>query len=232
MCAAAGKLWGHYRALGGTEKFLEELASDIGITISELIQSVRGGSGSQGTWVHPQIAIDLAQWLSPRFRVQVSKWVFEWMDSQSKAGIHRLPYHLQRYVTNQHNVPVGHFSILVEMTQTLIAPLEACGVEVPEHVWPDISQGRMFCDWLRKNGYNPDAFPTYRHDFSDGRKAVYPKAYPIELLGSFRLFLQNDWMPNRMPKYLAEKVPEALPFMARLLPPRPANAQLLKRGVA
>jgi len=52
----------------------------MGIPISELIQSFKGGRAeNQGTWVHPDIAINLAQWLSPKFAVQVSRWVREWM---------------------------------------------------------------------------------------------------------------------------------------------------------
>ena len=31
------------------------------------------------TWVHPQVAINIAQWISPEFDVQVSKWIFELM---------------------------------------------------------------------------------------------------------------------------------------------------------
>jgi hypothetical protein len=36
-----------------------------------------GNRATQGTWVHPDIAIHLAQWCNPRFAVQVSKWVRE-----------------------------------------------------------------------------------------------------------------------------------------------------------
>ena len=43
---------------------------------------IRGGNPQlQGTWVHPYVAINLGQWLSPKFSVQVSKWVFEWMNN-------------------------------------------------------------------------------------------------------------------------------------------------------
>ena len=30
-----------------------------------------------GTWVHPDVAILLAQWCSPKFAVRVSQWVRE-----------------------------------------------------------------------------------------------------------------------------------------------------------
>lgn len=34
-----------------------------------------------GTWLHPDLAIQLAQWLDPTFALQVSRWVREWMTS-------------------------------------------------------------------------------------------------------------------------------------------------------
>jgi hypothetical protein len=61
MCKAASKLFGDYARIGPTKAFLAELSSDMGIPISELIQSVRGGNATvQGTWVHPKVAIHLA----------------------------------------------------------------------------------------------------------------------------------------------------------------------------
>lgn len=81
LCKSENKLIGHYLSIIPTKEFLRELESDIGITISELVQVVKGGNSKlQGTWVHPYVAINLGQWLSPRFAVQVSKWVFEWMN--------------------------------------------------------------------------------------------------------------------------------------------------------
>jgi len=37
MCKAAGKMFADYKRLSGTNDFLEELSSDMGIPISELI---------------------------------------------------------------------------------------------------------------------------------------------------------------------------------------------------
>jgi len=34
-----------------------------------------------GTWLHPHLAIQLAQWCNRRFALQVSKWVVEWIAS-------------------------------------------------------------------------------------------------------------------------------------------------------
>jgi hypothetical protein len=78
MCKANGKLWADYQRLSSTSAYLAELSADMGIPISELVQVRKGGEPElQGTWVHPDVAIHLAQWCSPKFAVQVSKWVRE-----------------------------------------------------------------------------------------------------------------------------------------------------------
>jgi hypothetical protein len=75
MCKAANKQFNDYARIGRTRAFLEELSSEMRIPVSELVQSIKGGPPErQGTWVHPQVAIHLGQWLSARFAVQVSKW--------------------------------------------------------------------------------------------------------------------------------------------------------------
>jgi len=69
----------NYRRLNASQEFIEALSSDMGIPISRLAESKKGNTAKfeQGTWVHPQVAINLAQWCSPEFAVLVSKWVFE-----------------------------------------------------------------------------------------------------------------------------------------------------------
>jgi hypothetical protein len=119
MCKAAGKLWGNYHQNEGSQAFLMELEADIGIPISELVQSVRGGFPDlQGTWVHPYVAVHLAQWLSPRFAVRVSQWVHEWM-TQGPRGKAELPFHLRRYLANYNNVPIDRGATLPEVQETL-----------------------------------------------------------------------------------------------------------------
>lgn len=126
MCKAANKTWSDYVRLTGTKAFISELSSVLQISQDGLIQSIQGGVPHlQGTWVHPQVAINLAQWLSPKFAVLVSKWVFEWMSGNIQQP--QLPYHLKRYMVNMPNVPYGYFSMLNEVTLALIGPLESLG---------------------------------------------------------------------------------------------------------
>jgi len=223
MCKAAGKNFADYSRTGPTKAFLAELAAEMGLPITELVQSVSGGVPAlQGTWVHPQVAIHLGQWLSPKFAVQVTQWVFEWISGGPKV-VERLPYHLRRYVANMAAIPRTHFSMLQELTFGLVAPMEAQGYTLPERLVPDISQGRMFSDWLRKEkGIDPSTFPTYKHKYEDGR-VVDARLYPNSLLADFREHFQNVWLPQRAEAYFKERDDKALKYLPALLP-KPAAA--------
>ena len=93
MCKAAGRPWSRYWDAKPSREFADALATEIGISTSELIQTLKGGAdlSLQGTWVHPQVAIHLAQWLSPEFAVKVSGWVFDWMSGRLRPAVVELP---------------------------------------------------------------------------------------------------------------------------------------------
>jgi len=51
--------------------------SKTGIPVLAFVKINKGNSSkfTQGTWIHPDLAIQLAQWISPKFALQVSKWI-------------------------------------------------------------------------------------------------------------------------------------------------------------
>ena len=79
LCAAGKKKFNDWNRLNKTNAFLKELSSSAGIPAVELIKQNSGGNGERHTWVHPQVAINIAQWISPQFDVKVSAWVLEVM---------------------------------------------------------------------------------------------------------------------------------------------------------
>lgn len=229
LCKAVGKLFKDYTANKNTKEFLEELALETGLKVQlaekslveqkqALIETFPGApSTGGGSWVHPLVAIHLGQWLSAKFAVMVSKWVRDWMTGSGSPGIKPAhPYHIQRHLLNLGSVPGGYFSILQEMTLTLIAPLEQAGYTLPEKLVPDISQGRMFCKHLRDvHGIDTDVLPQYMHRYQDGRN-VPAKLYPESILGEFRRFLREEWLPKQAAAYFKPRAPEALPYLDRL----------------
>jgi hypothetical protein len=77
LCQAGSKKFSHWYSLDITKQLINELASDAGIPASQLIDVKKGNSNEiiQGSWIHPDLAIQLAQWLSPKFAIQVSRWI-------------------------------------------------------------------------------------------------------------------------------------------------------------
>jgi hypothetical protein len=147
MCKAVGKNFSDYRRLVPTEGFLKELSSAVGIPVANLVISIQGGKPlEQCTWVHPDVAINLGQWCSPKFAVAVAMWVRDWMSGKIRKGV--LPYHIERYMANRSDIPPTHWSMLNMMMFELVGQMEKDGYTLPENMLPDISMGRMFSKWF------------------------------------------------------------------------------------
>ena len=81
LCKAVGKKMYHWNRLKETQTLKNNLDTDIHIRASakSSIEIYKGGNNkySQGTWIHPDLGLNLAQWCSPNFSAQVSKWLRE-----------------------------------------------------------------------------------------------------------------------------------------------------------
>lgn len=71
MCKGAGKLWADFYRLGKTKVFLRALTEELMTPQGALVQCSQG----RGTWVHPRVATDLAQWISIAFSVKLTGWL-------------------------------------------------------------------------------------------------------------------------------------------------------------
>ena len=77
LCQAGGKKFNDWFRLDITKELINELFTETGIPVSLLVESNRGRTSkyTQGSWIHPDLSIQLAQWISPKFAIQVSKWI-------------------------------------------------------------------------------------------------------------------------------------------------------------
>lgn len=135
------------------------------------------------------------------------------------ANDQNLPFHIQRYVNNLPNIPIGYTSILMEMTLCVIGPLERLGYTLPERLWPDISMGKMFPRYLATEVgvVDLDGLPRYWHSFDDGRPSVKAIAYPEEWIPYLRRYIRENWMPCRAIAYFEERDPSAGEYVHYLL---------------
>lgn len=77
MAKPFGKLVGDWLRLKATTEFTGALSADMHIPISALIQVVKGGNSEQGTWLHEDVALEFARWLSPSFAIWCNKRIKE-----------------------------------------------------------------------------------------------------------------------------------------------------------
>lgn len=77
MCRANEKRWNDYRESNRCQEYLDALEGVTGISGHALIESRTGGAHGGGTWVHPQVAVDLARWISAPFAVWMDGWFLE-----------------------------------------------------------------------------------------------------------------------------------------------------------
>jgi hypothetical protein len=80
LCKAGGKLFVEWKKLDKTKVFLRALSKSVFINIDLLIKNSIGEINKEKyAWAHPQIAINISQWISPKFDVKVSGWIYEVM---------------------------------------------------------------------------------------------------------------------------------------------------------
>lgn len=77
LCKAGNRLFSTFYRRNKTKEFLKVLSNEVQKCTSSLIIFQTGKANEQATWVHPQVAINIAQWINPEFDVKVSKWIYE-----------------------------------------------------------------------------------------------------------------------------------------------------------
>lgn len=98
------KVFGEYWSNKSTKEFIEEIEKDLflnignspylennmksennPIIVNKCYETKRGKGGS--TWMHPYLFVDFAMWLSPQFKLQIIKWVYDnLIDFRNQAG--------------------------------------------------------------------------------------------------------------------------------------------------
>lgn len=212
MCKAAAKSWGHYRENATTKAFLLALSGSIGIPMDQIVQTIATGpNDARGTWIHPQVAIHLAQWLSAEFAVKVSEWVYDWM--LGKPPTDRVWQQYEDRISLINNtVPLNYFCVFNELSE-LMASLITNGANPGTRMILDISVGRHWgTHWKDANlqaKFGPRAkfphnYPSYfPQSWSNPQEA---NCYPEEALPTFRRWLREVYVPHKMPTYLKGQV--------------------------
>lgn len=87
ICKASGKKFNDWHRLNSSDELINAVSTEAGIPASVLLDITKGGDDllMQGTYGHPLLAVQIAQWCSPMFAIQVSKWTLERMQAETLA---------------------------------------------------------------------------------------------------------------------------------------------------
>lgn len=61
--------------------FIQELSEVRNCTSADLVRVVKGGNKQQGTWMHEDVALEFARWLSPKFAIWCNDRIKELLSS-------------------------------------------------------------------------------------------------------------------------------------------------------
>ena len=212
MCRAAGKRFNDYTRLAVTTAFLRELSSVTGIPVTGLIVTIQGGANPsmQGSWVHPHIAINLAQWLNAKFAVAVSRWVHDWLSEQEVATDDQSQSwkNLHERILLNNQIPVGYFSVFRATADISVGLIQGGFPANAENI-VDISVGIHWSNhWVANNFaemfggrvHHPHTYPKWYNQALRGPVEAW--IYPVLALGEFELWIHRGYLADKFPSYL------------------------------
>ena len=136
LCKAGKKQFKAWNRLDKTKAFLQVLSESVLISTDSLIKYNSAYGSERATWVHPQVAINIAQWISPQFDVKVSAWVYEIMmtgkiditntksyrqlQEENKTKDLKIQYLTKKYVKRQRRLQIQEKNIIYILTTHLL----------------------------------------------------------------------------------------------------------------
>ena len=135
-----------------------------------------------------------------------------------------LPAFVRRFNANWHRVENGYFSVISELYIRVHGKFEQIGRPIADNaangteIRPDVSVGKLFSEYLKT--YHPEHVSRrkkYTHIFEDGIE-VQAWQYPIDVLPIFIEYVETIWLKEHAPNYLEKRDPQALPYLAKILP--------------
>lgn len=81
-----------------TATFINELAEMRNLRSADLVRVIKGGNNQtqQGTWMHEDVAIEFARWLSPKFAI----WCNDRIKELAQYGFTATPHTLEQMINN------------------------------------------------------------------------------------------------------------------------------------
>jgi len=113
LCQAGDKKFNDWFQLNTTKELINEIMSETGIPVSQLIDS--------NLWIHPDLAIQLAQWISPIFSMHVTKWIRklfinEYHHKEIKSKNHKIQLLQDSFIKKQKRITYPEKNVIYMLT--------------------------------------------------------------------------------------------------------------------
>ena len=207
MAKASGKRVNDYLENKATNEYLAGLSDDTGIPVSSLIHTVRGKGKNQGTWAHPEIAIDFAQWCSVPFRIWANRTLKKEIQSQlpQKAAIHVYADRVMNLDSHLISVPDNYW-IVMQHCGHILLKVEKLGYPVGSFDLVDGSIGIRYRDYRKEIKLSESVVKKAWYKGTNQSPSPVPvNSYPYEELGIFAKWLETIYVQKHLETYLLTK---------------------------
>lgn len=99
MAKPFGKLAKDWLSNKSTKEFINTLSAVRTIPLTELVIIRQGGNSEQGTWLHEDVALEFARWLSPQFAI----WCNDRIKELMRHGITATPAAIESILADPAN---------------------------------------------------------------------------------------------------------------------------------
>lgn len=205
MAKTHNRLVADYLRTDTTKAYLQALSLDMGIPISALVNTFKGGKGKQGTWAHPDIAIDFAQWCSPTFKVWANRVLRGVITQEKPEPKKAIAHYSDRCADIRKNLvkPKGHWCV-IEKCNHLLLEVEKAGYPIDKFDLLDSSVGRRYAQYRREIGYS-EPTQSAHYQLPHCPHPVTIACYPSSELGIFSDWLEGIYEERYLNKYLQDK---------------------------
>ena len=202
MAKASGKLVADYLKLKNTKEYFEELSADMNIPLSALVKVSKGGSKEQGTWAHPDIAIDFAQWCSPKFKVWANRTLRKVIQDQPKTTKAITHYGDRVADIRKHlSKPQGYWCV-IEKCNHLLLEVENSGYAINQFDLLDGSIGIRWSAYREELGLNNPVKKASYLMLHRRKQPVLISAFSNDELGAFSNWLETIYEKKHLLPYL------------------------------
>lgn len=189
MAKPFGKLVTGFTRTQSAQAFIaaleKQLTAENEGVMQKCITVVQGGL-TQGTWMHPDLALEFARWLSPEFAIWTNRVIRRIMAGEQPATVDLSPIvHALRQTTDC----LGQVAVTIASFEKRISALEAA-THVPK-VLPQQKQPALPAPRKRRYPTPPRFHMPVLSQLDDDYKRAF-NGLPAETIR--KIFLENNWI--------------------------------------